>query len=73
MKVPQELMDKWKALRSQGDSARILEKIEGEGYSDETINRALRNGACNPEVFKAIADYYEEKAAMIASYLPAKV
>jgi hypothetical protein len=73
MKIPQQILEKWKALRSSGDSARILERMEGEVISDETINRAIRTGNCNPEVFKAIADYYEEKAKMIAAYLPAKV
>jgi hypothetical protein len=38
-------------------------------YSDETINRALRTGRCNPEVFKAIADFYQKKAELIKVYL----
>jgi hypothetical protein len=67
MVIPQELMEKWKVLRSPGDAAKISEQI-GD-CSEETINRAFREGKCSDEVFKGIADFYDAKAKLIREYL----
>jgi hypothetical protein len=67
MTIPATLVKKWKLLRSPKD-AQELTKLLPE-YSDETFNRALRSGRCNDRVFKVMADFYEEKAAMIKEYL----
>lgn len=67
MTIPKELLEKWKVLNSPGDSNRMAERIE-YGYA-EMFNRAFRLGRCNDEVFKVLADFYEEKANVIKEYL----
>lgn len=67
MQIPEKLLKKWKALRSPGDAAKMTEKLPD--VSDETFNRALREGKCGDDVFKVLADFYEEKANLIKEYL----
>lgn len=67
MQIPDELLKKWNVLRSPGDSERMSEKLEGS--AGETFNRAFREGKCRDEVFKIMAEFYEEKAEMIKEYL----
>ena len=67
MIVPKELIKKWQALRSPGDSTKMAEKYSGS--DKETFNRAFRLGKCNDEVFKVMAEFYEEKAKLIKEYL----
>lgn len=54
-------------LRSPEDTKRLAEKMVG-GYS-ELFARVFRTGRCNDEVFKVMADFYEEKAKMIKEYI----
>jgi hypothetical protein len=68
MNIPETLLKKWKALRSPGDAAKMAEKSDSE-FSDETFNRAFREEKCNDEVFKIMADFYEEKLELIKEYL----
>lgn len=67
MEIPKELIEKWKVLRSPGDS----EKMSGRllGSAPETFNRAFRENKCRDEVFKIMAEFYEEKANMIKEYI----
>jgi hypothetical protein len=67
MEIPKELIGKWKVLRSKGDSDKMVEKVPGSAA--ETFNRAFREGRCRDEVFKAMAEFYEEKANLIKEYL----
>lgn len=67
MIIEKDLLDKWKALRSPEDTGKLAEKMEG-GYP-ELFARAFRDGKCNDEVFKAMADFYEGKAKLIKEYL----
>lgn len=67
MIVPKELIGKWSALRSPGDSTKMSEKMPGS--DKETFNRAFRTGKCNDDVFKIMAEFYEEKAKLIKEYL----
>jgi hypothetical protein len=67
MTIPEKLMKKWEALRTPGDAGKMADRMEG-GYA-ELFNRAFREGKCNDEVFKAMADFYEEKASIIKEYL----
>lgn len=70
MVIPQELLEKWKVLRSEGDPEKIAQSMpEDTRVSDESIRRAYTHGKCNDDVFKAMADYYEEKANLIKEYL----
>lgn len=67
MILPKELMEKWAMLRSPGDTGKMAEKLPGT--SMETFNRAFREGKCNDDVFKIMAEFYEEKAKLIKEYL----
>lgn len=67
MILPKELIKKWQALRSPGDTSKMAEKASGT--DKETFNRAFRTGKCNDDVFKVMADFYEEKAKLIKEYL----
>lgn len=67
MKIPQKLQDKWKTLKAPGDANKMAEKIEN-GYA-EMFNRALRTGECNENVFRVMADFYEERMNMVREYL----
>ena len=67
MKIPDKLRNKWQALRSLGDSEKMAEKLPGS--AKETFNRAFREGKCRDDVFKVMAEFYEDKAALIKEYL----
>lgn len=67
MILPKELIDKWQVLRSPGDTTKMSEKLPGS--SSETFNRAFRDGKCNDNVFKVMAEFYEAKASVIKEYL----
>jgi hypothetical protein len=67
MVIPEKILKKWVALRSPGDADKLAE-IAGD-ESPDTFNRAFRSGKCRDEVFKAMADFYEEKAKLIKEYL----
>lgn len=67
MEIPAKLMDKWKALRSPGDTDKMADKLKGSAA--ETFNRAFREGKCRDEVFKIMAEYYDEKVEFLRQYL----
>lgn len=67
MVIPDKILKKWLALKSPGDADKMAEKLTGSAA--ETFNRALREGKCRDEVFKIMADFYEEKANLIKEYL----
>lgn len=67
MIIPKKLLDKWKALRSHGDAQKLAEILPDT--SDETFNRAIREGKCNDDVFAVMAEFYEQKANLVKEYL----
>lgn len=67
MEIPEKLLKKWKTLRSAGDAEKMSEKLEKSAA--ETFNRAFREGKCRDEVFQVMAEFYEEKAELIKTYL----
>lgn len=67
MKIPEKLIRKWKALRSNGDATKMAEKIEN-GYPMLFI-RAFNTGECSDKVFEVMAEFYKEKAELIKEYL----
>lgn len=70
MEIPKEILDKWAVLRSPGDAEKIASGMpEDERVSDETVRRVYKDGKCNDQVFKAMAEFYEQKAEMIKEYL----
>lgn len=67
MEIPKKILAKWEALRSPGDAEKMSEKLPGSAA--ETFNRAFRKEKCRDEVFKVMAEFYEEKAKVIKEYL----
>jgi hypothetical protein len=67
MVIAKNLLDKWKVLRSPEDTAKLVELMPGS-YA-ELFQRAFRDGKCNDDVFKVMADYYKQKAELIKEYL----
>ncbi len=67
MVIPEKLLSKWGLLRTAGDTTKMAEKME-DGYA-EIFNRAFREGKCNDNVFRIMAEFYEEKANLIKEYL----
>lgn len=67
MILPKDLIKKWQVLRSPGDAAKMSEKLPGS--ASETFNRAFREGKCNDDVFRVMAEFYESKAKVIKEYL----
>lgn len=67
MEIPAKLMNKWVALRSPGDAEKMAEVLPGSAA--ETFNRAFRKSKCRDEVFKVMAEFYEEKAKLIKEFL----
>lgn len=71
MTIEKQLLTKWTGLRSMEDAARIAEKA---GVTVQTIRNAFRTGKCSDEVFKTMAEFYQDKVNMINQYLqPATV
>lgn len=67
MTIEKELLEKWGLLRSPEDTKKMAEKMDG-GYP-ELFTRAFRDGRCNDDVFEIMAEFYEEKAALVKQYL----
>lgn len=67
MIIPEKLLKKWEVLRSPGDAEKMADRLPGAAA--ETFNRAMRLGKCRDEVFKVLAEFYEEKANTIKEYL----
>jgi hypothetical protein len=67
MIIPKQLLKKWEALRTPGDTGKMAESMDN-GYA-EIFNRAFREGKCNDDIFRVMADFYEKKAQLIKEYL----
>jgi hypothetical protein len=62
MQISDELIAKWKFLRSTGDDAAIGAKLNRTAASISTaVWRAFREKKCGDKLFEAIRDYYAEK------------
>lgn len=66
MQIPEELLNKWKSLRSHGDNTKIAEQ---KGVTIVDVSRAFTYGECSDDTFKAIADFYKEKEEVVKEYL----
>lgn len=70
MEIPKELLKKWKVLKAFGDPGDIvLSMPEHERVSEQTIRNAFENGKCSEMVFKAMAEFYQKRAEIIAQYV----
>jgi hypothetical protein len=58
MKIPQELLNNWKGLRTHGDNTKIAEKY---GTTKMQITRAFKGRSVPDEVFEAIQKFYTDK------------
>jgi len=68
MKIPDEVLKNWTALRSYGDFKKIVDKNEGVTQND--ITRAFKNRECSDTVFVAIAGFYKDREEAIREYMP---
>lgn len=68
MQIPSELLKKWDALKSEGDPQKIADTVAG-GCTSQTVRNAFKTGKCSDELFKAIADFYEQKLELIKEYI----
>lgn len=66
MKIPTELLNNLKGLRSHGDNAKIAEKY---GITKMQVTRAFKGRSIPDDVFEAINKFYADKEARL---LPAK-
>jgi hypothetical protein len=70
MQIPDELIEKWKTLRSTGDDEAIGKKLKRSAASISTaVWRAFREKKCGDQLFKALRDFYAKKESDL---LPAK-
>jgi hypothetical protein len=67
MQIPEDVLKKWKALRSYGDNRKIAEKCDGVIEMD--VTRAFTKGECSDTVFVAIAGFYKEREETVKQYL----
>ena len=67
MQIPEELLEKWKVLRSHGDSEKIFELYKGRLKTKEalisSISRAFNDPQhkCPDNLFIALRDFYSQK------------
>ena len=67
MQIPEELLDKWKVLRSYGDNEKIFEIYKGDINSKRalisSISRVLKDPQhrCPDSLFIALRDFYSQK------------
>lgn len=66
MVIPEKLLAKWKALRSEDDTAKIAAQAK---VSTVTIRAVFRTGICSDRVFTEMGDYYNQKKELIKQYL----
>ena len=67
MQIQKEILEKWKQLRSFGDGTKIA--AANPGIAKMLVSKAFKKGECNDEVFKAMAEFYQEKEKQISQYL----
>jgi hypothetical protein len=66
MKVPDQLLEKWNAMRDRND---IVNLMDESGISRHIINKAFAQQDITMESFTIIADYYEKKIKVVKSYV----
>lgn len=71
MTVDARLQEKWQVLRSKGDSLKIATFAAARGHdvTEQGVSHALRTGKMSDELFKVIADFYQQKAELMAAYI----
>jgi hypothetical protein len=62
MKVPTEILNNWKGIRSRGDNKKIAEE---KGITAVNVSRAFEGRECSDETFIAIRDFYIAKEARL--------
>lgn len=59
MKIPAEILEKWKELKEYGD---VVELAKQTGKSQPVISLAFSGGECSEEVFATMSDFYKARA-----------
>ena len=70
MQIPDELLVKWKSLRSRGDNEKLnamLEKPLERQTAITTFARAFSRGYCPDDVFRVLNKFYTSKEADLFS------
>lgn len=62
MKIPQQHIDKWKALRDHGDIVKIAKE---SGFSENTVSAAFIKKECNERLFNKISDFYNKRESRL--------
>jgi hypothetical protein len=71
MQIPEELIEKWKSLRSTGDDEAIGKKLKRTAASISTaVWRAFKEKKCGDKLFKAMRDYYAKKESDLLQVKP---
>lgn len=68
MKVPVDILTKWKELRSHGDGKKIAD--DNEDVNEMDVTRAFKGRGISDEAFNAIAKFYQAKEAKIKEFMP---
>ncbi len=66
MIIPDKLIKKWSALRSEEDSKIIADNV---GVTTQTVRNAFREKKCSTAVFEGMASFYNKKAELVKQYL----
>lgn len=75
MQIPEELLTRWKQLRSYGDNEGIialLEKPMKKTVLISYISRCFKDKVCSDNVFKALETFYREKEERLFPNKPSK-
>lgn len=66
MLIPEEILKRWKVLRSENDTKEIAKACPCEM---QTVRNAFKYGKCSDNLFKAMAAHYQKKSELIQSVL----
>jgi len=66
MQISQKLMNKWVALKSKEDTAKVAELAK---VSSQAVRNAFREKKCSTPLFIALANYYKKKGEMLKEFI----
>jgi len=65
MQIPENILEKWKALRSSGDNKKIAELGK---VSLVTVSTAFNKGECSEELLEVMGKFYNKKISKLKKY-----
>lgn len=66
VEIPSKLIKKWEVLRSPEDAAIVAVLA---GCTPQSVRDAFKKKKCSDDLFKALAERYEQKAKTIKKYI----